>query len=73
MELREFNDVAYYQIGIARKYMHRHNLTPLQFLEKDSKYHILHLLEVGYEAFHLTGDEGVLTEIDELILESQNH
>ena len=69
MEMRKFNDVAYYQAGIARKYMRRHNLTSLQFVEKDKKYNILHFLEIGYEPFHLTGDEGVLDEIDEIVAE----
>jgi len=67
MEFRKFNDVAYFQIGIARKYMRRHNLTPLQFVERDSRFRILHFLEIGYESFHLTGDEGVLDELDEII------
>jgi hypothetical protein len=47
MKMRKFNDVAYFQIGIARKCMRRHNMTPLQFVERDKLYHILHLLEVG--------------------------
>lgn len=71
MEGRRFNDVAYFQTGIARKYMQRHNLTPMQFVEKDKQYHILHFLEIGYEPFHLTGDEGVLDELDEIIAEQQ--
>jgi len=71
MQMRKFNDVAYYQIGLARKYMKRHGLTPLQFVERDEKYHILHFLEVGYEPFHLTGDEGVLNELDEIVAEQQ--
>ena len=71
MERRKFNDVAYYQAGIARKYMRRHNLTPSQFVERDKQYHILHFLEVGYEPFHLTGDEGVLDELDEIVAEQQ--
>jgi len=71
MKNDKFNDVAYYQIGIARKYMRRHNLTPLQFIEKDKLYHILHMLEIGYEPFHLTGDEGVLDELDEIVTEQQ--
>jgi hypothetical protein len=72
METRRFNDVAYFQVGIARKYMRRHNLTPLQFVERDKQYHILHFLEVGYEPFHLTGDEGVLDELDEIVAEQQS-
>ena len=72
MEMRRFNDVAYYQVGIARKYMRRHNLTPLQFVEMDKLYHILHFLEIGYEPFHLTGDEGVLDELDGIVAEQQS-
>ena len=71
METKKFNHVAYFQIGIARKYMQRHNLTPMQFVERDKLYHILHLLEVGYEPFHLTGDESVLDELDEIVAEQQ--
>jgi len=69
-EMREFNDVAYLQAGIARKYMNRHNLTPKQFVELDERFHILHLIEVGYEPFHLTGDEGVLDYLD-MVVEEQ--
>ena len=71
METREFNDVAYFQIGITRKYMRRHNLTPLQFVERDRLYHILLMLEIGYESFRLTGDEGVLDVLDEIVAEQQ--
>jgi hypothetical protein len=49
----------------------RHNLTPLQFVEMDKKYKLLHLLEIGYEPFHLTGDEGVLDELDEIVEEQR--
>ena len=66
-----FNHVAYYQAGIARKYMKRHNMTPAQFIERDRRYSILRLLEIGYEPFHLTGDEGVLDEIDEIVAEQR--
>jgi len=71
MEFKKFNEVAYFQAGIARKYMSRHNLTPLQFVEHDKQYNILRFLEIGYEPFHLTGDEGVLDELDEIISEQQ--
>jgi len=69
MEFRRFNEVAYFQLGIARKYMKRHGLTPLQFIERDKLYNILRFLEIGYESFHLTGDEGVLDELDEIVAE----
>jgi hypothetical protein len=71
MESLNFNEIAYFQVGIARKYMQRHTITPSQFVAMDKQYHILHMLEVGYEAFHLTGDEGVLDEIDEIVAEQQ--
>ena len=47
--------------------MHRHNLTPLEFVELDKKYDILHFLEVGYEPFHLTGTQGVIEEVEDYI------
>jgi len=72
MELRRFNEVAYFPVGIARKYMRRHNLTPSQFVERDKRYNILRFLEIGYEPYHLTGDEGVLDELDEIVAEQQN-
>ncbi|MCL1830072.1 MAG: DUF3791 domain-containing protein [Oscillospiraceae bacterium] len=71
MENKRFNEIAYFQIGIARKYMRRHNLTPLQFVEMDKQYRILYFLEIGYEPFHLTGDEGVLDELDEIVAEQR--
>jgi hypothetical protein len=72
MEKQSFNSVAYYQAGIAIQYMRRHKLTPLQFVEMDKKYKLLHLLEVGYEPLHLTGDEGVLDELDEIVAEQRS-
>ena len=71
MELRTFNNVAYLQAGIALQFMRRHHLTPLQFVEMDKKYRLLHFLEIGYEPFHLTGDEGVLDELDEIVEEQR--
>ena len=71
MRMRKFNEVAYLQAGIARKYMQRHNLSPMQFVEQDKQYHLLHFLEIGYEPFHLTGDEGILDELDEIVKEQR--
>jgi hypothetical protein len=44
----------------------------LQFVERDKQYSILYFLEIGYEPFHLTGDEGVLDELDEIVAEQQS-
>ena len=71
MKLRPFNNIAFLQAGIALKFMKRHRLTPLQFVEMDKEYRILHFLEIGYEPFHLTGDEGILDELDEIIEEQR--
>jgi hypothetical protein len=73
MELRAFNNVAYLQAGIALQFMRRHNLTPLQFVEMDKKYKLLHFLEIGYVPFHLTGDESVLDELDAIVAEQMRN
>jgi hypothetical protein len=62
-----FNAIAYYQAGISIQFMRRHNLTPQQFLELDKKYKLLHFLEIGYEVFHLSGDEAILEDLDDLV------
>jgi hypothetical protein len=61
------NSELYLQVSIAHLYMRRHNLSLEQFLEHDEKYHILHFLEIGYEPYHLTGDEGILDEIESIV------
>ncbi len=60
-------DKLYLQAEVANEYMRQHNLTPLEFVELDKKYDILHFLEVGYEPFHLTGTQGVIEEIEDYI------
>ncbi|MDR0382056.1 MAG: DUF3791 domain-containing protein [Oscillospiraceae bacterium] len=65
------DNVLYLQVRIAHKYMKRHNISIEQFRQRDEAYDILGLLEIGYEPFHLTGDEGVLDEIDKIIAEQQ--
>ena len=39
------------------------------FLFMDEKYGILKFLLLGYESFHLTGEEGVAEEVEEFIKE----
>jgi hypothetical protein len=56
--------VAYLQVHIVRLFMERHGLSPAEFLELNTKKDILGFLRLGYEPFHLTGDEGVLEELD---------
>jgi len=59
--------VIFMQIEMANLYMERYELSPDEFLELDNKYNILAFIAEGYEPFHLTGDEGILNEIQDYI------
>ncbi|MCL1896865.1 MAG: DUF3791 domain-containing protein [Clostridiales bacterium] len=56
--------VIFLQVHIARLYMERHGLSPEEFLALQAQKDILGFLRLGYEPFHLTGDEGILEELD---------
>ena len=65
MSYKEIIDpVVFLQAHFSISFMERHNLDPQEFLELQDKKDILGFLRLGYEAFHLTGDEGVLEELD---------
>jgi len=49
--------------------MERHELSPEEFLALDAKKDIIGFLRLGYEPFHLTGDEGVLEEMDSYVFD----
>jgi hypothetical protein len=51
-------------------FMERHKLTPQEFLKLNEKKDILEFLQISYEPFHLTGDEGVLEELDNYVFGS---
>jgi hypothetical protein len=59
--------VLYLQASIAKLYMKKHGISVKEFLELDKKFDILGFLKIGYEPFHLTGDMGVLNEVEEYI------
>ena len=61
--------VAFLVAHYARLFMERHNLCAKEFLELNKKTDILGFLELGYESFHLTGEDGVLDEIDRYVFE----
>ncbi|MCL2322197.1 MAG: DUF3791 domain-containing protein [Oscillospiraceae bacterium] len=61
------DQILYMQVEMANLYMERHNLSPDEFLERDEKYNILEFIKEGYEPFHLTGNEGILMEIQDYI------
>lgn len=58
------NPVTFLQIHILRLFMERHALSPDELLEMDAQKDIIGFLRLGYEPFHLTGDEGILEELD---------
>jgi hypothetical protein len=62
-----FDPVLYLQMQTARLYRKRHALEIHEFLELDSDIDVLGYIELGYESFHLTGEEGVLDELDEYV------
>jgi len=66
------NPVAFLQIHISRLFMERHKLSPRDFLALDAQKDILGFLRLGYEPFHLTGDEGILEELDAYVGSTDN-
>ena len=61
------NPIVFLQAHFCMLFMERHNLSPEDFLKLDEKKDILGFLRLGYEPFHLTGDEGVLEEMDSYV------
>ena len=59
--------VVFLQIHISRLFMERHGLSPEDFLALDAQKDIIGFLRLGYEPFHLTGDEGILEELNAYI------
>ena len=59
--------VIYMQVEITNLYMDRHDLSPDEFLLLDDRCNILAFIEECYEPFHLTGNEGILYEIENYI------
>ena len=56
--------IAYLQAHFVRLFMERHKMSVNDFLILNKEKDILGFLRTGYEPFHLTGDEGVLEEMD---------
>jgi len=61
------NPETYLQIQISNMYIRKHRITPMDFLKIDAECDILGFLLDGYEPFHLTGEQGVLREVEEYI------
>ena len=58
-----------YVFSILSSRMERHNLSPEEFLALNAKKDIIGFLRLGYEPFHLTGDDGVLEELDSYVFD----
>ncbi|MDR2487255.1 MAG: DUF3791 domain-containing protein [Clostridiales Family XIII bacterium] len=58
---------TYLQVQISNLYIRRHGITPQEFLRLDTECDILGFLKDGYEPFHLTGEQGVLREVEDYI------
>jgi len=61
------NKETYLQIQIANLYIRKHGITPLEFVNLDNECDVLGFLLDGYEPFHLTGEQGVLREVEDYI------
>lgn len=55
------------QVGISTLLMKKWKKTPKEFIELDEKYQILWYIRICYDNFHLTGDDGIVEEIEEFI------
>jgi hypothetical protein len=60
---------VYMQVNMMYYLIKRWGKTFEEFFELDAKYGILHFLRIGYEPFHLTGDEGIAMEVESYIKE----
>jgi hypothetical protein len=63
----KINPEIYLEVHIARMYMKKHSLSSSEFKELDKKHKILKFLKDGYEPFHLTGDDGIMMELENYI------
>ena len=67
MPFENFNHVLYMQIRVANLYRRAHEMTISDFLELDRQTNLLQFVADTYEIFHLTGDLGILDEVDDYV------
>jgi hypothetical protein len=65
MAFAETNPILFLQAQMARLFRERHHMSIEEFNDLNRKINILQFIEIGYEPFHLTGEEGILDEIDD--------
>lgn len=59
--------IIFLQVDMMDYLMKRWGKNTNDFLALDEKYKILRFLRIGYEPFHLTGEEGIAEEIESYI------
>jgi hypothetical protein len=67
MPFENFDHRLYMQIRVANLYRKARNMTIADFLELDRKTDLLPFIADAYEIFHLTGDPGILEEVDDYV------
>ncbi|MDR3288037.1 MAG: DUF3791 domain-containing protein [Peptococcaceae bacterium] len=67
MPYANLDDKTYLQVQIANLYIRKHGITPQEFVKLDDECDVLGFLRDGYEMFHLTGEQGVLCEVEDYI------
>jgi hypothetical protein len=67
MPFENFDHVLYMQIRVANLYRKAHNMSVGDFLKLDRETDLLPFVADAYELFHLTGDPGILEEVDEYV------
>jgi hypothetical protein len=71
MPFENFDHVLYMQIRVANLYRRVHNMSIGDFLKLDRETDFLPFVADAYESFHLTGDPGILEEVDDYICGAQ--
>ena len=61
------HEVLHMQVRIFRKFAARHRMNTQETLELFQKYGLLDFISECYDLLHLSGDECVLDDIDELL------
>ena len=67
MPFEKLDHILYMQIRVANLYCKAHNLSISDFLKLDRMTDLLLFVADAYEPFHLTGDLGILEEVDDYV------
>jgi hypothetical protein len=67
MPFENFDHVLFMQIRVANLYRKAHNLSISDFLQLDRETDLLPFVADAHEPFHLTGDPGILEEVDDYV------